>query len=75
MVKLTKPQRKALFALFKRERIAWQSPTLTLYEKVSRRHYINFRKTVQPYMDGSGCVIVPWCGMWVGIEVDGYTHS
>jgi hypothetical protein len=21
------------------------------------------------------CVMVPWCGMWIGIERDGYTHS
>lgn len=21
------------------------------------------------------CVMVPWCGMWLGIERDGYTHS
>ncbi len=21
------------------------------------------------------CVMVPWCGMWLGIETDGYTHS
>lgn len=22
-----------------------------------------------------GCVMAPWCGMMVGIERDGYTHS
>lgn len=21
------------------------------------------------------CIMVPWCGMQVGIETDGYTHS
>lgn len=21
------------------------------------------------------CVVVPWCGMVIGIEPDGYTHS
>lgn len=21
------------------------------------------------------CIMVPWCGMWLGIETDGYTHS
>lgn len=34
--------------------------------------YLQFRKTVQPGWD---CVMVPWCGMWLGIEQDGYTHS
>lgn len=23
----------------------------------------------------SDCIMVPWCGMWLGIEKDGYTHS
>jgi len=28
------------------------------------------------YLDGlMGCVMVPWCGMWLGIEPDGHTHS
>jgi hypothetical protein len=31
-----------------------------------------FRATVKP---GYGCVMVFWCGMWLGIEPDGYTHS
>lgn len=22
-----------------------------------------------------GCVMIHWCGMWLGIELDGYTHS
>lgn len=34
--------------------------------------YKEFRKTVQPGWD---CVMVEWCGMWLGIETDGYTHS
>ena len=34
--------------------------------------YREFRKTVEWGFD---CVMVPWCGMWLGIEKDGYTHS
>ena len=34
--------------------------------------YLKFRRTVQPGWD---CVMVKWCGMWLGIETDGYTHS
>ena len=34
--------------------------------------YREFRETVRL---GSGCIMVPWCGMWLGIEPDGYTHS
>jgi hypothetical protein len=34
--------------------------------------YRQFRATVEP---GPDCVLVRWCGMWLGIEPDGYTHS
>lgn len=34
--------------------------------------YKQFRKSVQPGWD---CIMVHWCGMWLGIELDGYTHS
>jgi len=37
-----------------------------------RLTYKGFRRTVQR---GSDCVMVFWCGMWLGIEPDGYTHS
>lgn len=36
--------------------------------------YLAFRKTVQPSFYDK-CVMVKWCGMWLGIEEDGYTHS
>ena len=34
--------------------------------------YMQFRRTVQ---HGYDCVMVQWSGMWLGIELDGYTHS
>ena len=34
--------------------------------------YRQFRNTVKA---GYDCVMVQWCGMWVGIELDGYAHS
>ncbi len=34
--------------------------------------YLAFRRQVHP---GSGCIMVKWCGMWLGIETNGYTHS
>lgn len=34
--------------------------------------YRQFRKTVE---HGHDCIMVLWCGMWLGIEPDGYTHS
>jgi hypothetical protein len=35
--------------------------------------YRKFRKTIQ--YGSFGCIMVQWCGMWLGIETDGYTHS
>lgn len=60
MVYLTKAQRKALYR-------KWT---------LSNNHqtYRKFRASVIR-LDGSGCVLVHWCGMWLGIETDGYTHS
>jgi hypothetical protein len=34
--------------------------------------YLAFRRTVS---GGYDCIMVKWCGMWLGIETDGYTHS
>lgn len=37
----------------------------------------NFLEFIKPAHESNlmGCVMVPWCGMQVGIETDGYTHS
>lgn len=59
---LTKPQRAALARVYRRI-LADGQPGPT---------YRAFRRTVQP---GPGCVLVPFAGMWLGIEPDGYTHS
>jgi len=59
---LTKEQRIALFRIYNRE---WMAKPKT---------YLAFRRTA--YHDRiMGCVMVPWSGMWLGIEPDGYTHS
>lgn len=34
--------------------------------------YLTFRRTIN---QGFDCLMVPWMGMWLGIEPDGYTHS
>ena len=43
-----------------------------LVTKVPTIQYRRFRKQATP---GPGCVMLPWAGMWLGIESDGYTHS
>ena len=37
--------------------------------------YFTLRRKVQPIICGGGAVAVPWCGMVLAIEPDGYTHS
>jgi len=59
MIVLTKEQRLALKRIYDRE---WNKPD----------SYLAFRRTVGY---GFGCIMVPWCGMVLGIEPDGYTHS
>ena len=39
---------------------------------LARATYRQFRRTAQM---GYGCIMVPWCNMWLGIETDGYIHS
>lgn len=63
MITLTRPQRIALKRLF--DRASGDAPDLT---------YRAFRRTVVPYIGGD-CILVPWAGMWVGIEPDGHTHT
>lgn len=61
MVKLNRAQRQALYRVWQRGDTGTGAST-----------YREFRATVQP---GWGCVMVQWCGMWLGIEPDGYVHS
>ncbi len=58
---LTKQQRKAVYKVWLR----------TLHDEEAKP-YKAFRKDVVP---GFGCVMLPFAGMWLGIESDGYTHS
>jgi hypothetical protein len=80
MVKTTRAQRDALWRVFQRDFPNWLTPTKRASHhgsvvKVPSVQYRRFRAQVQPLFDKSGCVMVPWAGMWLGIEPDGYTHS
>lgn len=55
----TKAQQKALMGLYERYR---QSPT-----------YLRFRRNA--FWAFGNVLMVPWCGMIVGIEEDGHVHS
>jgi hypothetical protein len=91
MTKTTRKQREALFRIFQRDFPTWLTPTTRRdgtqcphcgewsgdpsIIKVPSSQWRAFRKKVVGYCDGSGCVMLPWKSMWLGIEVDGYTHS
>jgi len=64
-MRLTKPQAQTL----QRKWIDGQ------HEHGSTRDvsYLSFRRTVEPAFDA--LVMVQWCGMWLGIEPDGYCHT
>lgn len=62
-VMLTRAQRVAMKRAFDRQR------------ENGLRHYRTFRRGATIYPDGSGCVMIAWLGMYLGIEKDGHTHS
>ena len=66
-MKLTKPQQQSLL----RKYIDGQ------HEHGSTRDvsYLTFRRSVHPTFHMDNAVTVKWCGMWLAIESDGYTHS
>lgn len=66
MIKTTKEQRQALKRKWLHSK-QWDTPAVWTYKE--------FRKTVQPCFDMSGCVMVHFGNIWLGIEKDGYTHS
>lgn len=83
MVKLNRAQRLALKRIFDRTSlIARVGPNNVLLARAAENEpnvrcediltYRQFRTLVH---SGWDCVMVPWCGMWLGIEPDGYTHS
>jgi hypothetical protein len=78
MTRTTKAQRVALKRVFDRGPVYPQTRDhkLRLVRKSDTPlTYRQFRSTVQSAFCGDGAVLVPWAGMWLGIEPDGYTHS
>jgi len=74
MITTTRGQRLALKRLFERSPIDADHHRLEPLEGVPIS-YRQFRRGVRPMFGGQGCILVQWCGMWVGIEPDGYTHT
>ena len=60
-VQVTHEQATAIFRKWKRDQqgMTWKQ----------------FASLVQPTFGMDGAVVVPWAGMWLAVEKDGYTHS
>lgn len=43
-----------------------------VFLRTEEKNYLKFRRTV---LQGWGYIMVPFAGMWLGIEPDGHTHS
>ncbi|UGY13759.1 hypothetical protein HAP48_0035085 [Bradyrhizobium septentrionale] len=69
MTRTTRAQRWALANVYQRKH---PQPSHPLNLRAWWQGYRAFRTTVLP---GPDCILVQWCGMWLGIEHDGYTHS
>lgn len=64
---LTRAQREALHKV-------WMRPN-GCGSSLTGMSYLRFRRTVRPLIGSDQCVMVRWCGMYLGIETDGHTHS
>ena len=70
MMTLTSDQRNTLYEIWTKDPISPANKNT-----VTGQTYREFRATVQPEIGTSGCIMVPNCGMWIGIETDGYAHT
>ncbi len=62
-MKITKEQQIAIKRKFEQQ-LQFDKPITT--------SYLTFRRTV---VQGFDCLMLPFGSMWLGIELDGYTHS
>lgn len=77
MIKLTKDQQRAVKRVFER------GPTTPIVTAAEAREsvcgvpltYKQFRRRLRPTIGLDGAVVLPWAGMFLLIERDGYTHS
>lgn len=60
-MRLTRKQTETVFRLWAREGL--------------RQTYLQFRRGVRGTIGCDGAVAVPFAGMWVCVETDGYAHS
>lgn len=69
MVRTTKAQRQAVKQIYDRD------PTIKVNGQPMPATYRQIRKRAVPTFGCDGAITLPWAGMWLCIERDGYTHS
>lgn len=69
MVKTTKAQRVTIAKLTQRINMSLKDKALP------QLTYKQTRQTIRPTFGCDGAVVLPYCGMFVCIERDGYAHS
>ena len=74
MIQLTHDQRAALKRIYDRCPLDANHDRINPGDPWTPITYRQFRATVQPIICDRA-VMVHWCGMFLGIEPDGYTHS
>ena len=62
-MKLNKNQQISIFNIYNR-----------VTDTPMKESFLSFRRRVQPCI-GDNSVMVQWGNIWLGVEVDGYTHS
>jgi hypothetical protein len=72
MITTTREQRVAIKRVFDRQPIYTSKIAEAMKQPIS---YKRFRKSVMGTIAMDGAIVVNWAGMWLVIEVDGYTHS
>jgi hypothetical protein len=80
MIKTTRAQRQALLRVYNRAVVYVNPITGTVGSNRSEFDespltFRQFRQRVMPTFNCDSCIMIQWCGMWVGIEVDGYCHT
>jgi hypothetical protein len=71
--KPNKAQLRALFRLYNAMPICAPNNYAVTCEHQTPITYKQFRRCA--YVSHMDCMMIQWCGMWVGIELDGYTHT
>jgi hypothetical protein len=70
----TQAQMDALRAVWRRTLLSWQDPNKVRAGNERAMTFAEFEAHAY-HAHHMGCIMVPWLGMWLGIEPDGYTHS